>query len=209
MTMGAGIVYIVDDEAGMRKALCRLLRAEGFDARPFATPREFLAGYDAEKASCLILDVAMPETDGMEFQQQLTQRGLLLPIVFLTAHGDIPLSVRAVKAGASDFLTKPVNAADLLRAVRSALKLSANRIVEQVTRMEVAARYATLTPRERDVMALVVTGMMHKQLSAQLGTGEQNIKIHRGRMMEKMQANSLVDLVWAANCLEIGKQSDV
>ena len=208
MTMGAEIVYIVDDEAGMRKALCRLLRAEGFDARPFATPREFLAGYDAEKASCLILDVAMPETDGMEFQQQLTQRGLLLPIVFLTAHGDIPMSVRAVKAGASDFLTKPVNDADLLRAVRSALKLAAKRKAENSTRNELAARHATLTPRESEVMALVVTGMLNKQIAAQLGTGEQNIKIHRGRMMEKMDVRSLADLVRVAERLGIGKTPD-
>jgi FixJ family two-component response regulator len=202
-------VYIVDDEPGMRKALCRLLRAEGFDARAFASPCEFLAGYDAETTACLLLDVAMPELDGMEFQQILAQRGLQIPIVFLTAHGDIPMSVRAVKAGATDFLTKPVNDADLLRAVRTALKTAAKHAAEQSAHKALAKRHATLTPREKEVMALVVTGMPNKQIAAHLGTGEQNIKIHRSRVMGKMGVMSLADLVRVAERLEGGNSAGV
>lgn len=202
-------IYIVDDEPGMRKALSRLLRAEGFDAKAFASPREFLAGYDEETTACLLLDVAMPELDGMEFQHLLAQRGLRIPIIFLTAHGDIPMSVRAVKAGATDFLTKPVNDADLLRAVRTALKTAAKQAGEESAHKALAARHATLTPREREVMALVVTGMLNKQIAAHLGTGEQNIKIHRGRVMEKMGVVSLADLVRAAERLEGGNSAGV
>jgi FixJ family two-component response regulator len=202
-------IYIVDDEPGMRKALCRLLRAEGYDARAFASPREFLAGYEAETAACLLLDVAMPELDGLEFQQLLAQRGLQIPIIFLTAHGDIPMSVRAVKAGATDFLTKPVNDADLLRSVRTALKTAAKLAAEQSAHNALATRYATLTPREREVMALVVKGMLNKQIAAHLGTGEQNIKIHRSRVMGKMGVISLADLVRAAERLESGNSAGV
>ncbi len=207
MNTDTATIYIVDDEPGMRKALCRLLRAEGFGAQAFASPHEFLAGYDAEVAACLLLDVAMPEIGGMEFQQLLAKRGLQIPIVFLTAHGDIPMSVRAVKAGATDFLTKPVNDADLLRAVRAALETAAKQAAEQSVQKSLTTRHATLTPREREVMALVVTGMLNKQIAAQLGTGEQNIKIHRSRVMEKMGVTSLADLVRAAERLERGKSA--
>lgn len=209
MTAEPDTIYIVDDEPGMRKALCRLLRAEGFDAKAFASPREFLAGYDEETTACLLLDVAMPELDGMEFQQLLAQRSLRIPIIFLTAHGDIPMSVRAVKAGATDFLTKPVNDADLLRAVRAALKTAAKQAADQSAQKSLAARHATLTPREKEVMALVVTGMLNKQIASHLGTGEQNIKIHRSRAMGKMGVTSLADLVRAAERLDSGNSSGV
>jgi FixJ family two-component response regulator len=202
-------IYIVDDEPGMRKALCRLLRAEGFDARAFASPREFLDGYDAETTACLLLDVAIPELDGLEFQQLLAQRGLQIPIVFLTAHGDIPMSVRAVKAGASDFLTKPVNDADLLRAVRTALKTAAKHAAEQSAHRDLTKRHATLTPREKEVMSLVVKGMLNKQIAAEFGTGEQNIKIHRSRVMGKMGVMSLADLVRVTERLEGGNSTGV
>jgi len=205
----ARIVHVVDDEAGMRKALARLLRAEGFEVRAFATAREFLAAYRAEETACLILDVAMPDLDGLELQRQLTHAGALVPIVFLTGHGDIPMSVRAIKSGAVDFLTKPVNDADLLRAVRAALHLAATRDAEQAANAALAARHATLTPREREVMALVVAGKLNKQIAAALGAGEQNIKIHRGRVMEKMAVESLADLVRAAERLGIGKPPGV
>lgn len=205
MSSACGIIYVIDDEAGMRKALSRLLRAEGFDPRTFRTAREFLAAYCAEETACLILDVAMPELDGMELQRRLTHRGLLVPIVFLTGNGDIPMSVRAIKAGAVDFLTKPVNDTDLLRAVRTGLQLAVTRNLEQATSAALTARLATLTPRERDVMALVVAGKLNKQIAADLGTGEQNIKVHRGRVMEKMGVQSLADLVRAAERLCIGK----
>lgn len=187
----------------MRKALSRLLRAEGFEVRTHATAREFLAAYGTEETACLILDVAMPDLDGMELHRRLTHLGLPVPIVFLTGHGDIPMGVHAIKAGAVDFLTKPANDADLLRAVRTGLELAATRKAERAAIAALTARYATLTPREREVMALVVAGKLNKQIAADLGTGEQNIKIHRGRVMEKMGAQVLVDLVRAADRLGI------
>ncbi len=201
MSTAGGIVYVVDDEAGMRKALTRLLRTEQFEVRAFASGREFLAAYRAEEKACLVLDVTMPELDGLELQRRLTHTGLLVPIVFLTGNGDIPMSVRAIKSGAVDFLTKPVNDADLLRAVRSALQLAASRTAEHAARAALASCYATLTPREREVMAHVVAGKLNKQIAADLGTGEQNIKVHRGRVMEKMVVESVAELVRAADSL--------
>ena len=144
----------------------------------------------------------MPELDGMELQRRLTHAGALVPIVFLTGNGDIPMSVRAIKAGAVDFLTKPVNDADLLRAVRNGLQLAATRHVEQAATAERTTAYASLTPREREVMAHVVAGKLNKQIAADLGTGEQNIKIHRGRVMEKMKVRS------AAAMAHLLKQSE-
>lgn len=198
------IVYVVDDEAGMRKALSRLLRAEGFEPRAFPTAREFLAAQRVGETACLILDVAMPELDGLEVQRRLTRLDLRLPIIFLTGHGDIPMSVHAMKAGAVDFLTKPVNDADLLRAVHAGLRVATTQNAEHAAKAALAAREATLTPREREVMALVVAGNLNKQIAADLGTGEQNIKIHRGRVMEKMGVESLADLVRAAERLRAG-----
>ena len=205
-------VHVVDDEPGMRKALTRLLRAEGFDVRAFASAREFLAAAraegSAEETACLVLDVTMPELDGLELQRRLTHAGLLMPIVFLTGTGDIPMSVRAIKEGAVDFLTKPVNAADLLRAVRAALEFAASRKTAHAETAALSARYASLTPREREVMAHVVAGELNKQIASDLGTGEQNIKIHRGRVMEKMGVESLAELVRAGERLGIGKPGD-
>jgi FixJ family two-component response regulator len=209
MSTPCGIVYVVDDEAGMRKAVSRLLRAEGFEPRAFATAREFLDAYRAGETACLILDVALPELDGMALQRRLTQLGLLVPIIFLTGRGDIPMSVQAMKAGAVDFLTKPVNDASLLRAVRAGLELAARRNVEQAIGAALTARLTALTPREREVMALVVAGKLNKQIAADLGTGEQNIKIHRGRVMVKMGITSLADLVRAAERLGIGERPGI
>ena len=205
MTRESEIVYVIDDEAGMRKALTRLLRLEGFDVRAFASPGDFLAAYRAEETACLVLDVAMPELDGMDLQRHLTDAGVFVPIVFLTGKGDIPMSVRAIKAGAVDFLTKPVNDADLLRAVRAALRQAASEKAEHATRTALAARYTSLTPREREVMAHVVAGKLNKQIAADLGTSEQTIKVHRGHVMEKMGVESLADLVRAAERLGIRK----
>ena len=205
MNTPAGIIYLVDDEAGMRKALARLLRTEGFDVRPFASASEFLAAYRADETACLILDVAMPELDGLELQRRIVRLGLTVPVIFLTGHGDIPMSVRAIKAGAVDFLTKPVNDTSLLRAVRSGLALADSQRSGRIAEEKLNARHASLTPREREVMAHVVAGKLNKQIAADLGTGEQNIKIHRGRVMEKMGVNSVADLVRAAERLGIGK----
>ncbi len=205
MSAGSKIVYVVDDEAGMRKALSRLLRSHGFDVRGFASAREFLCAYRREDTACLVLDVTMPELDGMELQRHLTRADVLIPIVFLTGTGDIPMSVRAIKAGAADFLTKPVNDADLLRAVRAALQYAASQKAARATMEALAARFASLTPREREVMVHVVAGKLNKQIAADLGTGEQTIKIHRSRVMAKMGVESLADLVRAAERLGIGK----
>lgn len=188
--MSDPLIYLLDDEAGMVKALRRLLSSEGFAVSGFTRVGEFLGAYRPEIDSCLILDVAMPDLDGMELQRTLKERGVFVPIIFLTGHGDIPMSVRAMKAGAVDFLTKPVNAPDLLRAVRQGLDRSA----EQRELRVFADRLTRLTPREREVIGHVVTGQLNKQIAADLGTGEQNIKIHRSRAMQKLGIESLAEL---------------
>lgn len=198
------IVYLLDDEPGMIKALTRLLTAEQYEVRGFTSVRDFLNAYVSDGHSCLVLDVAMPELDGMELQRRLSAKGVYVPIVFLTGHGDIPMSVRAIKDGAVDFLTKPVDAHALLAAVRAALSLSGERYRSALDHAAWAARYATLTPREKDVMALVVTGKLNKQIAAELGTGEQNIKVHRSRVMDKMKAESVAELVRIADRLSLG-----
>ena len=207
MSAMPGTVFLLDDDPGMLKALTRLLKAEGFAVQGFTSAKTFLDSYRAEDVSCLVLDVAMPEIDGLALQQRLTHAGLLLPIVFLTGHGDIPMSVQAIKAGAVDFLTKPVEDAGLLSAVRAALR----RAVEQRDSIAQTAmlrqRYSKLTPRERDVMDHVVAGQLNKQIAGDLGTGEQTIKVHRGRVMEKMGVQSLADLVRAAERLGLGKRN--
>ena len=174
--------------------------------RGFTSAKTFLESYRAEDLSCLVLDVAMPELNGLELQQRLTHAGILLPIVFLTGHGDIPMSVQAVKAGAVDFLTKPVNDADLLRAVRAALQRAAEQRDVMAEMAVLRQRYASLTPREREVMAHVVAGQLNKQIAGDLGTGEQTIKVHRARVMEKMAVDSLADLVRAGERLGLGKR---
>lgn len=201
MNASHSTVFLLDDEPGMLKALARLLKAEGFTVQAFTSAKTFLESYRPEILGCLVLDVAMPELNGLELQQHLTRSGFLLPIVFLTGHGDIPMSVQAIKAGAVDFLTKPVKDADLLRAVRAALQ----RAVEQRDLISEIAllrrRYASLTPRESEVMAHVVAGQLNKQVAGELGIGEHTIKIHRARVMEKMGVESLADLVRAAERL--------
>jgi FixJ family two-component response regulator len=201
-----GTVFLVDDEPGMLKALTRLLEAEGFAVRAFTSAKTFLESYHAEVLGCVVLDVAMPELDGLELQQRLARSGVLLPIVFLTGHGDIPTSVRAIKAGALDFLTKPVKDVDLLRAVRAALQRAAEQreLIRETALLH--QRYSSLTPREREVMAHVVAGELNKQVADALGIGEHTIKVHRSRIMEKMDVPSLADLVRAAERLDPGKK---
>lgn len=206
MSATGGTVFLVDDEPGMLKALTRLLEAEGFTVRAFTSAKTFLESYHAEALGCVVLDVAMPELDGMELQQRLTQSGVLLPIVFLTGHGDIPISVRAIKAGALDFLTKPVKDVDLLRAVRAALQRAAEQreLIRETALLH--QRYSGLTPREREVMAHVVAGELNKQVADALGIGEHTVKVHRSHIMEKMGVPSLADLVRAAERLGLGKK---
>jgi len=203
-----GIVYLLDDEAGLIQALARLLRAEGYTVHGFTTPAALLDAYRTDVPGCLVLDVAMPGIDGLEFQRRLKLAGLLVPIVFLTGHGDIPMSVRAIKAGAVDFLTKPVDAADLLRSVGAALQRAndQSRIIKEAP--ELSRRLASLTPREREVLRHVITGRLNKQIAADLGTGEQNIKVHRGRVMAKMDVTSVADLVRVAQKLGLTPADD-
>ena len=198
---GEPVVYLLDDEPEMRKALTRLLRAQGLAVRSFASARELLAQAPPRGPACLVLDVAMPEMDGLQVQERLRERGVDLPIVFLTGRGDIPMSVRALKAGAEDFLTKPVDGADLLRPIRAALQRGADRRAKSDDLTALRERLALLTPREREVLGHVIAGKLNKQIAAALGTGEQNIKVHRGRLMRKLGLKSVADLVRAAERL--------
>jgi FixJ family two-component response regulator len=200
-TTASDIVYLLDDEPEMVKALARLLRARKFEVRGFTSVRAFLDAYRPEENACLVLDVAMPELDGLELQRRLSSGGILIPTIFLTGHGDIPMSVRAMKAGAVDFLAKPVDASALVESVRTALQIAQARRQTIIETAELVNRLATLTPREREVMDHVVAGELNKQIAAALGTGEQNIKLHRAHVMKKMGVQSLADLVRAAERL--------
>ena len=205
MSPPPAIVYLLDDEIGIVNALTRLLRTEGWEVRGFTTPGAFLAAFRPEETNCLVLDVAMPGVGGLDFQRQLAHAGILVPIVFLTGRGDIPTSVRALRAGAVDVLTKPVDAAALIRAVRTALQRAADGRALIAETAVLGARLASLTPREREVLHHVVAGKPNKQIASELGTGEQNVKVHRGRVMAKMGVSSVADLVRAAE--KLGRDS--
>ena len=195
ITSPSPTVFVVDDYAPVRRAVSRLLRAAGFAVIAFASPEEFLAQYDPQIVGCLVLDVAMPTLNGLELQQILAKTGSLLPIIFLTGTSDIPKSVQAMKNGASDFLTKPVNDEDLLAAVRVAIEKNRAFRQEQADLSEIRARLATLTPREREVLEHVATGKLNKQIAGDLGTVEQTVKVHRARVMQKMRVQSVAELV--------------
>src|SRR5262245_23210387 len=196
MTTSLGpTVFVVDDYAPGRRSISRLLRAAGFVVAAFASAQEFLAQYDPQTLGCLVLDLAMPAVSGLELQNILAERGSLLPIIFLTAHGDISKSVQAMKRGASDFLTKPVNDEDLLAAVRVAIEKDRAIRREQAELAEIRARLAILTPREREVLEYVVAGKLNKQIAGVLGTVEQTVKIHRAHVMQKMKVHSVAELV--------------
>ena len=201
------IVFVVDDYAPVRNAISRLLRAAGFTVAGFASADAFLAEYDPDAWGCLVLDVAMPAVNGLELQNILAQTGSLLPIIFLTAHGSISQSVQAMKHGASDFLTKPVNDEDLLAAVRAAIEKHRASRQEQTELSEIRARLATLTPREREVLQYVVAGKLNKQIASDLGTVEQTIKIHRAHVMQKMRVHSVAELVRLTQRCGIGESA--
>lgn len=204
---GAERVYLVDDEPGVLKALSRLLRSAGLEAVAFGSPEEFLARVDSSAEGCVVLDVAMPGLDGLALQDALAARGVALPTLFLTGHGDIPQSVRAMKKGAVDFLTKPVDDEVFLRAVREALARGRAGRSGREELARIRSRLATLSPREREVMAGVVAGRLNKQIAGDLGIAEKTVKVHRGRVMEKMEADSVAELVRMADRLGLGPRS--
>src|SRR6266853_2144550 len=188
-------VFVVDDDAALRKALSRLLRSAGIGVAAFASPTEFLAQYDPATPGCLVLDIAMPGFNGLQLQTTLGEKRSILPIVFLTGHGDVSKSVQAMKHGAFDFLTKPVKDKDLLTAVRAAIERDAVVRQEQAKLSEICARLDTLTPREREVLEHVVAGKLNKQIASDLGITEATVKMHRARVMTKMKVQGVADLV--------------
>lgn len=189
------LVFVVDDDPDVLKSLARVLRSAGLEAATFSSPGEFLEQHDPRADGCLVLDIAMPGLNGLDLQESLTAKGSTIPIIFLTGRGDIPTSVRAMKAGALDFLTKPVNDEDLLRAVAAALEKDRIERQNHAELDEIQERLATLTPREREVLNHVVSGQLNKQIANDLGTVEKTIKVHRARVMEKMKVNSVAELV--------------
>ena len=187
-------VFIVDDDEPVRKAVSRLLRSAGIAVAVFASPREFLAQYDPATPGCLVLDITMPEVDGLQLQATLGEKGSILPIIFLTGHGDVSKSVQAMKRGAFDFLSKPVKDKDLLTAVRAAIERNAVARLDQAKLSEIRARLDTLTPREREVLEQVVSGKLNKQIAGDLGITEATVKMHRAHVMEKMKVQSVAEL---------------
>jgi len=189
------VVFVIDDDASMRDAVSRLLNAVGLTVQTFASAREFLAGRLPDVPGCAVLDVRLPGLSGLDLQREMVERGIHIPVIFITGHGDIPMSVQAMKAGAVEFLTKPFRDQDLLDAVRSGIQLDRQGRKERAELNELRDGLRQLTPREREVMSLVVAGLLNKQIALRLGTSEKTIKIHRSHVMQKMRADSLADLV--------------
>ena len=189
------VVFVVDDDASMRDAISRLLNAVGLTVQTFASAREFLNRRLPDVPGCVVLDVRLPGLSGLDLQREMVERGIHIPVVFITGHGDIPMSVQAMKAGAVEFLTKPFRDQDLLDAVRSGIQLDRKEREERAELAELRDCVRQLTQREQEVMSLVVSGLLNKQIALQLGTSEKTIKIHRSQVMRKMRANSLADLV--------------
>jgi FixJ family two-component response regulator len=196
-------VFVIDDDPSMRAALEDLISSVGLQVRLFASPQEFLQGRRPDTPGCLVLDVRLPGMSGLTFQKELERVGITLPVIFITGHGDIPMSVRAMKAGAVEFLTKPFHDQEMLDAVHAAIERDRQRRQQALLVTELRERYVTLTERERQIMTLVVIGRANKQIAAELNLSEMTVKVHRGQAMRKMQAESLPELVRMADRLGV------
>ena len=197
MSTKGATVFVVDDDASVRKALARSIQAAGLNAKLFASAREFLDQGPLEGPGCLVLDIHMPGLSGLGLQTELNSRNIQTPIIFMTGHGNIPATVKAMKRGAVDFLTKPFKVKDLLAVIIKAVKKDERLQVSRAEKCEVQRRIQTLTPREREVLGLVVKGLLNKQIAVELGAAERTVKVHRGRVMQKMQVQSVAELVRA------------
>jgi FixJ family two-component response regulator len=198
------IVFVIDDDASMREALGGLFRSVGLQVEVFGSAPEFLQSKLPDVTSCLLLDIRLPRLSGLDFQAELIKAGIQIPIIFMTGHGDIPMTVKAMKAGAVDFLSKPFRDQDMLDAVARAIEYDRKRRIDARAISGVQARFATLTTREREVLTLVAAGLKNKQIAAEIGIAEITVKIHRGNVMKKMGAKTLADLVRIAETLGIG-----
>jgi FixJ family two-component response regulator len=203
MSSEAPVVFVIDDDVSMREALRNLLRSVGLRVETFETAREFLTSQRPDAPGCLVLDVRLPGLSGLDLQRELAKSDIKVPIIFITGHGDIQMSVRAMKAGAVEFLVKPFRDQDLLDAVQQAIQRDREARAERRELAGLRERYGSLTAREREVMALVVRGLLNKQIAGELGATEATVKLHRGRVMHKMQAESLAGLIRMAAKLEI------
>jgi RNA polymerase sigma factor (sigma-70 family) len=200
------VVYVIDDDAALRDALAGLVRSVGLDVRSFRSTQEFLQSKRPDAPGCLVLDVRLPGRSGLDFQRELAEASIHLPIVFITGHGDIPMSVRAMKAGAIEFLTKPVHDQEPLDAVQLGIERDRARRQDAAALTALRQRFASLTPREREIMALVAAGRLNKQIAADLGVSEMTVKVHRGQAMRKMRARSLAALVRMADQLGVSPE---